>query len=66
MTDEIIIQKLEDILELITDDGRNIEDVVQALNSLISDLEYPNITINEYGDDGWANPEDDPPIRTSR
>ena len=55
MTDEIIIQKLEDILELITDDGGNIEDVVQALNSLISDLEYPNIS-NEYGDDEWANP----------
>mgnify|MGYP001131314926 CR=1 FL=1 len=56
MTDEIIIQKLEDILELITNDSGNIEDVVQALNSLISDLEYPNITTNEYGDDGWANP----------
>ena len=56
MTDEIIIQKLEDILELITDDGRNTEDVVQALNSLISDLEYPNIATNEYGDDGWATP----------
>ena len=55
MTDEIIIQKLEDILELITNDSGNIEDVVQALNSLISDLEYPNIS-NEYGDDEWANP----------
>ena len=66
MTDGIIIQKLEDILGRITDDGGNIEEVVQALNSLISDLEYPNITINEYGDDGCANPEDDPPIRTSR
>ena len=43
MTNDIIIKKLEDILELITDDGGNIEDVVQALNSLISDLEYPNI-----------------------
>ena len=47
MTNDIIIKKLEDILELITDDGGNIEDVVQALNSLISDLEYPNIA-NEY------------------
>ena len=56
MTDGIIIQKLEDILGRITDDGGNIEEVVQALNSLISDLEYPNITTNEYGDDGWANP----------
>ena len=54
MTDEIIIQKLEDILELITDDGINIEDFVQALNSLISDLEYPDI--NEYGEDDWATP----------
>ena len=54
MTNEIIIKKLEDILELITDDGGNIEDVIQALNSLISDLEYPNI--NEYGDDEWAAP----------
>ena len=55
MTNDIIIKKLEDILELITDDGGNIEDVVQALNSLISDLEYPNI-VNEYGDDEWATP----------
>ena len=54
MTNEIIIKKLEDILELITDDGGNIEDVVQALNSLISDLEYSNI--NDYGDDDWATP----------
>ena len=54
MTNEIIIKKLEDILELITDDGGNIEDVIQALNSLISDLEYPNI--NEYGEDDWAAP----------
>ena len=54
MTNEIIIKKLEDILELITDDGGNIEDVVQALNSLISDLEYPNISTNEFGDDDWA------------
>ena len=54
MTNEIIIKKLEDILELITDDGGNIEDVIQALNSLISDLEYPNI--NDYGDDDWAAP----------
>ena len=66
MTDGIIIQRLEDILGRITDDSGNIEEVVQALNSLISDLEYPNITTNEYGDDGWATPEDDPPIRTSR
>ena len=56
MTNEIITKKLEDILELITDDGGNIEDVIQALNSLISDLEYPNIT-NEYGDDDWASPD---------
>ena len=55
MTNEIIIKKLEDILELITEDGGNIEDVIQALNSLISDLEYPNI--NDYGDDDWAAPE---------
>ena len=55
MTNDIIIKKLEDILELITDDGGNIEDVVQALNSLISDLEYTNIA-NEYGDDEWATP----------
>jgi|TARA_Y100000310_G_scaffold323491_1_gene383873 hypothetical protein len=54
MTNEIIIKKLEDILELITDDGGNIEDVIQALNSIISDLEYPNI--NDYGDDDWAAP----------
>ena len=54
MTNEIIIKKLEDILELIPDDGGNIEDVIQALNSLISDLEYPNI--NDYGDDDWAAP----------
>ena len=54
MTNDIIIKKLEDILELITDDGGNIEDVIEALNSLISDLEYPNITI-EYGDDDWAS-----------
>ena len=54
MTNEIITKKLEDILELITDDGGNIEDVVQALNSLISDLEYSNI--NDYGDDDWATP----------
>ena len=56
MTNDIIIKKLEDILELITDDGGNIEDVVQALNSLISDLEYSNI--NDYGDDDWATPGD--------
>ena len=56
MTNEIIIKKLEDILELITDDGGNIEDVIQALNSIISDLEYPNI--NDYGDDDWATPGD--------
>ena len=54
MTNEIITKKLEDILELITDDGGIIEDVVQALNSLISDLEYSNI--NDYGDDDWATP----------
>ena len=54
MTNDIIIKKLEDILELITDDGGNIEDVIQALNSLISDLEYSNI--NDYGDDDWATP----------
>ena len=54
MTNEIIIKKLEDILELIPDDGGNIEDVIQALNSIISDLEYPNI--NDYGDDDWAAP----------
>ena len=59
MTNEIIIKKLEDVLQLITDDGGNIEDVIQALNSLISDLEYPNIA-NEYGDDDWATPEKDP------
>ena len=65
MTNELIIQKLEGILERITDDGANIADVIQALNSLISDLEYPNIT-NEYGDDEWANPDDDPLIGISR
>ena len=54
MTNETIIQKLEDILALITDDGVNTEDVIQALNSLISDLEHPNIVTNEYGDDDWA------------
>jgi hypothetical protein len=54
MTNDVIIKKLEDILELIPDDGGNIEDVIQALNSLISDLEYPNI--NDYGDDDWAAP----------
>jgi len=59
MTNDIIIKKLEDILELITEDGGNIVDVIEALNSLISDLEYPNIT-NEYGDDDWATPEKDP------
>ena len=59
MTTDVIVKKLEDILELITDDGGNIEDVIQALNSLISDLEYPNIT-NEYGDDDWATPNRDP------
>ncbi len=51
MTNDVIIKKLEDILELIPDDGGNIEDVIQALNSLISDLEYPNISTNEFGDD---------------
>ena len=60
MTNEIIIKKLEDILELITDDGGNIEDVIQALNSIISDLEYPNISTNEFGDDNWATPNRDP------
>jgi len=54
MTNDVIIKKLEDILELIPDDGGNIEDVIQALNSIISDLEYPNI--NDYGDDDWAAP----------
>ena len=54
MTNDVIIAKLETILALITDDGGNIEDVIQALNSLISDLEYPNI--NEYGEDDWATP----------
>jgi hypothetical protein len=51
---DAIIKKLEEILELLTDDSENIEDVIQALNSLISDLEHPNIT-NEYGDDDWAS-----------
>jgi hypothetical protein len=55
MTTDVIVKKLEDILELITDDGGNTEDVIQALNSLISDLEYPNI--NDYGDDDWASPD---------
>jgi len=55
MTNDGIVKRLEDILELITDDGGNTEDVIQALNSLISDLEYPNI--NEYGDDEWASPD---------
>ena len=61
MTNDILIKKLEDVLELITDDGGNIEDVIQALNSLISDLEHPNIT-NEYGDDEWASPSGNPLI----
>ena len=56
MTNDVIVAKLETILALITDDGGNIEDVIQALNSLISDLEYPNISTNEYGDDDWAAP----------
>jgi hypothetical protein len=55
MTNTIIIQKLEDIIELITEDGGNTEEVIQALNSLISDLEYPNIATNEFGDDEWAS-----------
>jgi len=62
MTNDIITKKLEDILELITEDNGNIVDVVEALNSLISDLEYPNITTNEFGDDDWASPESDPLI----
>ncbi len=60
MTNDIIIKKLEDILELIPDDGGNIEDVIQALNSLISDLEFPNISTNEFGDDDWTTPNRDP------
>ena len=60
MTNDVIIKKLEDILELIPDDGGNIEDVIQALNSLISDLEYPNISTNEFGDDDQATPNGDP------
>ena len=26
----------------------------------MSDLEHPNVTTNEYGDDDWANPDNNP------
>ena len=62
MTNEAIVKRLEDILALVEDNSRseNTEEIVSTLNTLVSDLEHPNITTNEYGDDDWGNPGDSP------
>ena len=62
MTNETIVNRLEDILALVEDNSRseNTEDTILALNTLMSDLEHPNVTTNEYGDDDWANPDNNP------
>ena len=58
MTTEAIVERLEDILALVEDNSRseNTEEIISTLNTLMSDLEHPNIATNEYGDDDWADP----------
>ena len=58
MTTEVIVERLEDILALVEDNSRseNTEEIISVLNTLMSDLEHPNIATNEYGDDDWADP----------
>ena len=62
MTNEVIVERLEDILTLVEDNSRseNTEEIISVLNTLMSDLEHPNISTNEYGDDDWASPGEDP------
>tara|TARA_Y100000758_G_C15969841_1_gene392781 strand:- start:585 stop:779 length:195 start_codon:yes stop_codon:yes gene_type:complete len=59
MTNEVIVERLDDILALVEDNsrGENTEEIISALNTLMSDLEHPNINTNEYGDDDWASPD---------
>jgi hypothetical protein len=62
MTNEAIVKRLEEILALVEDNSRheNTEEIILTLNTLMSDLEHPNIVSNEYGDDDWATPSTDP------